>query len=339
MRINDEHKKIIECDNECIYIGTYQNNDIMLFNLKLKPKNKVYIRVFHKYCNKYFDTRLDRFKSGERPYSSIKSSNKCCCKSYENSFAHHIEVELGLNIDDVWDFKLNKSNPYHIYKNSNTEDIWLKCENKKQYPNSYKTTPSHYTLYKRRCPYCSHKGGKVHLYDSFGYKHFDKVCMNWSNKNEKSPFKINCGDNRKYEFVCTDCNRNFTKIINNITKEERNKEWCSYCALSNGERKIENWLRLNNIEFTYEKMFFGLIGINGGNLSYDFYLPNYNLLIEYQGEFHDNNVRYKKDYDFEKQKEHDKRKREYARLHGINLLEIWYYEFNDIEEILSEVVK
>lgn len=33
--------------------------------------------------------------------------------------------------------------------------------------------------------------------------------------------------------------------------------------------------------------------------------------------------------------EHDKRKREYAKSHGYKLLEIWYYDYNNIEEILN----
>ena len=339
MIINETHKKIIEEDNQCIYIGTYQSNDIMLFNLKLKPKWKTYIRVFHKYCGKYFDTRLDRFKLGERPYSSMRSPNKCCCGNYKNSFAYHIEVELGLNIKDVWDFELNTINPYHIYKNSNTEEVYIKCENKKEYPSSYKILPMFYSIYKQRCPYCSHKSGKVHLYDSFGYKHFDKVCMNWSNKNNISPFKINCGNNKTYEFFCTDCKRYFTKIINNITKENRNQEWCPYCALSKGEKKIENWLRYHNIEYTYEQTFNGLIGLKEGLLSYDFYLPKYNLLIEYQGEYHDGSVHNETKKRFERQQEHDRRKREYAERNNIKLLEIWYWDFDNIEEILKEMVK
>jgi len=35
------------------------------------------------------------------------------------------------------------------------------------------------------------------------------------------------------------------------------------------------------------------------------------------------------------QQEHDRRKREYALYNNINLLEIWYWDFNRIEEILQ----
>ena len=70
-------------------------------------------------------------------------------------------------------------------------------------------------------------------------------------------------------------------------------------------------------------------------LRFDFYLPDYNLLIECQGvqhrEWREGWITKEK---FEKQLEHDKRKRNYAKENNINLLEIWYYDIDEIEEIL-----
>lgn len=110
---------------------------------------------------------------------------------------------------------------------------------------------------------------------------------------------------------------------------------CPVCNMSHGERKIGTYLNDNNIYYISQKTFDGLIGVGGGNLSYDFYLPHYNLLIEYQGEFHDGTVKMQTDIDLLRQQEHDKRKRQYAQEHNIQLLEIWYYEFDDIENILN----
>ena len=66
-----------------------------------------------------------------------------------------------------------------------------------------------------------------------------------------------------------------------------------------------------------------------------FYLPKENILIEYQGEYHDGTARNQTNEEFKVQQEHDKRKREYAKSHNIELLEIWYYDYNNIEEILQ----
>lgn len=82
----------------------------------------------------------------------------------------------------------------------------------------------------------------------------------------------------------------------------------------------------------------GLLGLKGGNLSYDFYSPDYNLLIECQGKQHEQFCKgfHTTKEDFERQVEHDKRKKQYAKGNNIGLLEIWYYDIDNIEEILLE---
>ena len=109
------------------------------------------------------------------------------------------------------------------------------------------------------------------------------------------------------------------------------------CLRSGGEYNIIRWLESNNIEYESQKKFPNLVGINGGNLSYDFYLPTYKILIEAQGQQHMTPKKlFGGEEQFQKQKEHDKRKRDYAEANGYKLLEIWYYDYNNIEEILSK---
>jgi hypothetical protein len=67
-------------------------------------------------------------------------------------------------------------------------------------------------------------------------------------------------------------------------------------------------------------------------------LTKYNLLVEYQGEFHDGTAWQQTEIDFLRQKEHDKRKKIYAKNHSIHLLEIWYWDYDNIEQILSEML-
>lgn len=115
-------------------------------------------------------------------------------------------------------------------------------------------------------------------------------------------------------------------------------EGCPVCKSSKGERKIYKWLSENGILFETQKTYQGLIGYNGGSLKYDFYLPKYNLLIEYQGNFHDNSIHnnFQTQDMYETQKEYDKRKKQYAIKHNIELLEIWYWDFDNIEQILNK---
>lgn len=116
---------------------------------------------------------------------------------------------------------------------------------------------------------------------------------------------------------------------------------CPQCNISLGENRITNYLTQNNLKFKSQKTFKDLLGVGNWYLKYDFYVPNYNLLIEYQGQFHDGSVpeEIQSRKDLEQQQEHDKRKREYAKLHNIGLLEIWYWDYGNIETILNEKLK
>ena len=111
---------------------------------------------------------------------------------------------------------------------------------------------------------------------------------------------------------------------------------CKYCNISNGEKAIMNFLESRLITYEYQKKYNSLFGVNNGVLSYDFYIPNNNVVIEFQGKQHFEPIEYfgGKEY-FDIQQEHDRRKRQYAKDHSINLLEIAYWDFDNIEEILS----
>ena len=178
-----------------------------------------------------------------------------------------------------------------------------------------------------RCTYCGGTAKLTYEYvkkyiESFGYE-----LLSDEYKNNKTKLLVQCPNGHKWE----------TRFADFKFKETR----CPVCCISKGERRIIEWLDNNNIEYVYEKTYKDLFGLGGGHLSYDFYLPQYNLLIEYQGGFHDGTVtgNYQTDEQFLIRQEHDKRKREYAKYNNINLLEIWYWDFDNIEEILNKELK
>lgn len=71
-------------------------------------------------------------------------------------------------------------------------------------------------------------------------------------------------------------------------------------------------------------------------MPFDFYLPEYNCCIEYDGEFH-----YKittLNNDLKSQKLHDKIKSDYCKLNNIKLVRIPYWEKDYIQEILKSAI-
>lgn len=109
---------------------------------------------------------------------------------------------------------------------------------------------------------------------------------------------------------------------------------CPTCDESKGEKVIREYLENNNIEFIQEYRFDGCRYKN--QLPFDFYIPNKNLIIEFDGIQHFE-VR---DYfggekEFEDTKIRDKIKNDYCKDNNINLLRIPYWELSNIEKILD----
>lgn len=115
---------------------------------------------------------------------------------------------------------------------------------------------------------------------------------------------------------------------------------CSRCKQSLQERIVNKWLEDNKIINEYEKYYPDLKDILP--LSYDFYLPDYNLLIECNGRQHYEPVQFngktieEAKEDLKLQRHHDWLKRKYARDNKINLLIINYKEIDDTCEILNK---
>lgn len=119
-----------------------------------------------------------------------------------------------------------------------------------------------------------------------------------------------------------------------ITKS-RSGTGCPICRNSHGEQIIYNYLVQNNYNVIRQKEFEGLLGLGGFPLTYDFFLPDYNILIEVNGIQHYKQIEFFGGKEkFNKQKEHDYRKQKYAKNHGYDLIEIKYYGENYSEENL-----
>lgn len=117
---------------------------------------------------------------------------------------------------------------------------------------------------------------------------------------------------------------------------------CPVCNESKGEQRIRNYLNGNNIKFSKEYEFVDLIGLGGGYLKYDFaiFYKEFSkplILIEYQGIQHYELIgKWISEQQFNKQKLHDQMKRDYCINNNIKLLEIPYWDFDNVESILEK---
>lgn len=104
---------------------------------------------------------------------------------------------------------------------------------------------------------------------------------------------------------------------------------------SKGETAIRTILERLNIHHIQEYTFKDCIAIS--KLRYDFYIPSHNLLIEYDGIQHFQPIELFGGVEYHtKVIEHDNIKTEYAMNTGYNLIRIPYYDFDNIESILTK---
>ena len=127
------------------------------------------------------------------------------------------------------------------------------------------------------------------------------------------------------------CGKVFTTSFSNYSRAGVNKCFSCSCKESTGEQRIRKFLEFNDIEFEQEKRFDDCRDIKP--LPFDFYLPQFNLIIEFDGKQHFEEMEFG---NYKATKNHDEMKNQYCKSHGIDLLRIPYWEGNNIENIIAD---
>ena len=98
--------------------------------------------------------------------------------------------------------------------------------------------------------------------------------------------------------------------------------------MSSYENKIVQILRRESIKFEREKTYDDL---RRGKYRFDFYIPEDNVLIEVDGQFHFKPILGRAA--LLKQQEHDRRKNSYCLANNIKLYRIPYWEVDNIKKV------
>ena len=313
----------------------------------------------------YFKCSRGLHKSELKDINSFTSGHKSImdCKQCDSLAQFGID-NLGEDfLDKYWDYEKNNKlgiNPWLISYGSH-KYIYIFCQDK-DYHGSYNISCKEFTLQKQRCSYCS--SNKIHPLDSLGKVLEDKGLLHlWSDKNKKSPYEYPPYANQEVYWKCPEGkHEDYPRKISgsNIANFR-----CPECDYSKGEEAISNYfinkgfIKIDQDDFNklknenkYNKDYYipqmkykKLVGLKGGLLSYDFYIPKLNLIIEYDGEFHFRVIKFKNESiknakeRYNKQQIHDILKSKYALDNGMNLLRIPYWEFDNLEDILNELLK
>lgn len=275
--------------------------------------NKVDVK--HNVCGKTYGARLSNFRRGQRcPHCSGNF------KKTHEAFIQQLNEVHGRNIVCLGE-----------YKNTHTK-IKFKC-----------VICDHEWIAEPKTLVGKQKTGCPKCYGNIKRSH-KQFCTEVYNKNSEVTIMSDYdGVDKKVDCKCKVCGNEWRPYARSLLKGCG----CPLCASSKGERRIRDYLKSKGIRFESQKEYPKLFGINGGNLRFDFFLPDVGkngLLLEYQGEQHEKPVDFTgtgkpiAEEKFEILREHDNRKIEYTKYHKIDLLEIWYYDYDNIERILDSYI-
>lgn len=112
------------------------------------------------------------------------------------------------------------------------------------------------------------------------------------------------------------------------------------CLVSKGELTVKNFLTNKAVNFIQQKSFDDCINPETGTkLRFDFYLPDYNCCIEYDGEQHYSfGYGWNTEERFKDLRRRDRIKDQYCIDHKIPLYRISYLEYDNIENRIEEIL-
>ena len=189
----------------------------------------------------------------------------------------------------------------------------------------WEATPNN-LLRKRNCPKCNHA---VTMTNEEFLEKLKKV------NSFVEPQEIYINYDTKIKIKCLKCGHTWFAKPDNLLQGRG----CPKCRLSTGE-KIINGI-LTNFKIDYERQKWYEDCRDELPLPFDFYISQYNLLIEYQGHQHYYPVHFggisneRAVKNLEVTQKHDKIKAEYCLKNDINLLTITFWEKDNIERILA----
>jgi len=217
--------------------------------------------------------------------------------------------------------------PYDVTCGSG-KNVWWQCS--KNPKHEWNTDIDSRVYNNNGCPYCC---GQLPSDDYNLLFYYPELCDEWDYiKNKKNPEEYTPKSGQKVWWKCKKCNYEWESHIWSRTGLNCG---CPACNKSRGEEQIKMFLEDKSINYTYQKMFYGCKNIF--SLRFDFYLPLFNLCIEYQGIQHYKIIKYfGGEKVFNNCQVRDKIKRDYCHVNNIKLLEIPYWDFDNIEEILEK---
>nr|QBK87682.1 MAG: restriction endonuclease [Marseillevirus LCMAC202] len=231
------------------------------------------------------------------------------------------------DIAQEWDYEQNTKTPQQVPYSSGAK-VWWTCS---KYPHhKWKTSVDHRNRFNTGCPYCKNTRVCPCGCNSLAQR-FPKIAEEWDHqKNNKLPKEYTYQSTIKVWWVCPKNSLHNWKTAIYYRTSPKQLTGCPFCNESQGEKRIIVILNDLDISWKREKRFSDCVYKQ--TLPYDLYLPDYDILIEFDGMHHFKKNRYY-DKDFLIR---DLIKTIYAR--NRYFLRISYEEITDLENIITNFI-
>ena len=182
------------------------------------------------------------------------------------------------------------------------------------------------TIFKGRCVNCSaHKAEKY-----FKSKVLEKLGSEYSFIKFTHRPELSEGYRRGVVVEHFNCGHVYETSYSKIMEGSK----CPNCVYSRGESAVKDVLDSLPIEYTREHTFEYL-----GRKRFDFFIPSLNIAIEYDGEQHYKSIdAWGGEEYLESVRQSDAFKNDFCDFMGIDLLRIPYWEFDNIDEIVTNFI-
>lgn len=292
------------------------NKDFELSDKNIYNGSKENLEFYHDTCQEYFYMSWERILQGQ---------NCSVCSGHQVGKYNNLEY-LFPEIAKEWDYSKNNGSPKDYTGGSHYLANWVCFRNKEHKWNSAIKSR---TIRGDGCPACA---GKVVTNLNKLSVLYPEIAFEWhpTKNGDLTPYDVSYGSHEKVWWLCNKCLFPWPSTISDRTIGGNG---CPQCSESKGEKEVRNYLNNNRIIYVPEYKFHDCRNILP--LPFDFYLPDYNVLIEYDGIIHYKD-KFNDPNEFKLVKKRDKIKTKYCKDNNIKLIRIPYWEFNNIEKILTK---
>lgn len=248
------------------------------------------------------------------PYYPCNKTARILCSEYDCDICYNRSLKSFNMKELIWNYEKNNTIPCLVSLGCDSKTFYFTC---KECNHEVEI-----------CPYHISKG--MECYICSGHRLCENNCDICFNKSFASSFRIDNFDNiknkginprflfksskEKYYFTC-DNGHSFKSALNHISSGK----WCPKCT-NKTEAMIIKKLEKNNINFIYQYKIDWCK--NKTYLPYDFYLPDYNIILECDGRQHFVDIKkWKSSYKLQQLK--DAYKMKCANQNGINFIRIF----------------